>query len=362
MKINRFTIDDENSELMIRFLSLREQIYGEDYFYYPEAEIHRQLFGYYGMRPDYDFNLLLAETSDGVDVGRVLVGRCDRWPWAFFGFFECPDDPQCLESLMEAAGGVAADLGAVGLKGPIELNTFHNWMFLCNRDTSERWVGDPYHLPHYPRLFEKAGWEIAEQAVSGIFRPEEHERLVAKGPSAAEGLHREGYRIAYFGELPEETILTGIWEIVKDNFSPRFSLYVPIDLELFRAIHLPLLRSVEDPCSIIAIMKDDTMAGFAVSYSNFIERLCNPDGTKTRPESGSHTPTIFALKTMAVAGQFRGGPAYSGMMTTLAEHMQRTYGHHLAWRRTNIENPGTRKIQEASEITQTYATYSRGLS
>ena len=63
------------------------------------------------------------------------------------------------------------------------------------------------------------------------------------------------------------------------------------------------------------------------------------------------------MKSVAVAPAFWGKHVYLGLITTMAEHMKRTYRHTGAWRRTNVANPGTRLAQEMSEITHRYATF-----
>ena len=362
MKIHRFTLDTGTGEQLERFLGLRERLYSEEYFYYPETDLHSFLLGYYGQRPDYAFELLLAEQADGVDVARVLVGRCENWPWAFFGFFECADDPVVFSTLMDAACGVARRLGADELRGPIELNAMHNWMFLTSDDGSGRWVGDPYHKPHHPHMFEAAGWEPADQSISGIYRPEANERLVSNLPEAGDRLDREGYRLVRLGDVPEETLFEGIWDVVRASFTPELHRFIPVEYGLFREYNRALVPRLKDPHSLLAYMKDDTMAGFALSYENFIEDLCNPDGSKQRPLSAQPSKCRFALKTIAVAPDFRGSTVYTGLLATVGEFTQRRYGHGLAWRRTNVANPGTRNLREAGDIIHTYSTFRRGLS
>jgi hypothetical protein len=102
----------------------------------------------------------------GQPVGRISV-QIDRdfdkqWPSepgvAFFGFFECKDDPAVARALFEAAEAWARFKGRTRLRGPFTLDSKGECGLLVDGfDTPPR-IGTVYNRPYVGPLIESAGY------------------------------------------------------------------------------------------------------------------------------------------------------------------------------------------------------------
>lgn len=354
MKVRVFGPDD--GEQLERFLSLHERIYGGRPDYYPETASHRRIIGYYDGRSDYDVRLLLLEGDDGTPTGRVAVAACDHFDFVPFGFFECPDDSGAFEQLMERAADEARRLGASELRGPIDLNALHGWMFLEENASGERIIGDPYHEPYYPRLFREAGWEVGERQASGIVDEALHRTFVDELPDSLAAVEQEGLEIRNRNETDVEAHLPTIHRLVEDGYTAETNRYAPVDFEVFRASVSPILELVDDPESALFLFRGEAFVGFLLGYPNFVERLCGPGVAPT-------TRGRFATKSAAFDPAIQKGGGFRALSQRLAKHCDEVYGHRYAYRRLNLIGTygHARMVLDRSEVTQRYATYRRDL-
>ena len=361
MKIHRFGFRDGSPELRERFLELRESIHRDDYYFYSERATAVALLDYYSGRSDYSYRMLLAEAEGHGDVARLLVGCCEAYDFAFFGFFECPNDLACFRELMEAGCEVARELGARDLQGPIELNPFHGWMFLDDTATDARWVGDPYHRRFYPELFRRERWDVGDRSTSGVLRPAAHRAVMAARPEAMAALERQGMKVLRLGEVPEEDFLPEVWRLVSEAFTTQLHRYVPVDLPVFRLQTRPVLSRLHDPESLLLVYEGDSCRGFCLSYDNFIDRVCDPAGRRVPPAGRVPFASPFSMKTFGVDAGFRGRGVWKALFCSHAAHAEAVYRNRAAWRRTGVRNPGTQRLQADAFITETYVTFRRRL-
>ncbi|MBU0993137.1 MAG: hypothetical protein KJ737_11645 [Proteobacteria bacterium] len=358
--IHRFQVGQHSKELLDRFLSVRDAIYKDNYYYYAENDTHRLILEYYAKRPDYTFECLLAENK-GRDIARVLVGRCDAYSFGIFGFFECENNPYVFNQIMEEAFKVSREQGSREIFGPIDLNAFHNWQFLTQSITSERWIGDPYHQSFYPDLFFNAGWGKGESSFSGVIKPDHHETLMKIYPAVREEIEKQGIVIVNLNDIAIDDFMKPVYNLICTNFSAEDHRLAPVDYDVFEFQTRNLLSYMTDPNSLWLYYRDDELVGFLSNYHNFIDRVCNPDNQKKKPEGNEKNQPVFATKTVAVDRNFRGGALFKAIVMGISDYSMRTYGHPLAWRRSNIKHDYIRKLSGMSEITQRYITFKRPL-
>lgn len=359
-RVHRFSRDDAG--LLERFLALRERIYADDYFFYPDADQHRELIEYYSRRPDYSFTLLLAEAPSGEDLARMVVGRQAGLPWAFFGLFESVDNPDVFAALTAAAREIARDLGADQLVGPWDFNALHGWMFQLDAAGRERWVGDLYHCPYAPDLFRRAGWVVADEAVSGVLHAAEQDRLSRRFAAVPDRLRRKGFQLVRRFDLPDEDLLRLIWSLVGTSFTAGRHRYVPVEYEFFRATQLPVLRRLCEAEGVVGFLKDGALAAYGTAFANFIDDLCNPGGTKRPPPNVAREPPRYSVHATAVAPAYRGGILLAGLTIAGMRHAEARFGQPMAWRRTGVHNPGTTSFRDLSEILWRHVTFALPLA
>lgn len=359
-QIHRFRYGPGSQELFERFLDLRARMYADEYYFYPENETHRFLFDYYAQRPDYRYECLLLEDA-GEDIGRVMVGKCEAFPWVFFGFFECRADDAALHCLTAEILHVAKDYRAAEIRGPMDFNGAHGWQFLQTSTTAERLFGDPYHKAYYPDFFVHNGWEIEARSNSGILRPEAHTALMADFDRVADEFNRSPVRMLNMQTCPPEQFLPDIYRLISTNFAAEAYRYVPIEQTLFEIQTRSIMTRLKDPNSLILCYDGDRLACFTLSYCNFIDDLCNPLGNKPSPDPSQRQKPTFAVKTIIVDRPWQGGILYPYLNRWFSDYAYRTYGHPLAWRRVNASLHHAPRLIETSILTQKCVSFRHGL-
>lgn len=107
-------------------------------------------------------------------VGRIVAAVNDRLveregPVGIFGFFECLDDFEAAQALLEAASNWLKQQGMSKVRGPIDLSTHNGCLFLVEGFDTPPMVLMPYNPPYYPQFMEQAGWQKAQDAYSYNF-------------------------------------------------------------------------------------------------------------------------------------------------------------------------------------------------
>jgi GNAT superfamily N-acetyltransferase len=112
----------------------------------------------------------IALTADGKAVGRIGAAVNDRLiekeqqKIGLFGYFECIEAFHVAEALLEAACQWLHDQGMTTVRGPIDLTTHNNCLFLVEGFDSAPYIMMPYNPPYYPAFMEQAGWQKAKDA------------------------------------------------------------------------------------------------------------------------------------------------------------------------------------------------------
>lgn len=86
-----------------------------------------------------------------------------------FGFFECIPDFAVAQALLGAASGWLREQGMTKVRGPIDLSTHNNCLFLVDNFDSPPLIMMPYNPPYYPEFMEKDGWKKAKDAYAYNF-------------------------------------------------------------------------------------------------------------------------------------------------------------------------------------------------
>lgn len=149
-----------------RFIDLLWQVYRDDPVWAPPLRSHlrdrldprKTPFLRYGRA-----QLFLAE-RDGRAVGRISAHRNPlhdrRWDEraGFFGFFECLDDPEAAQALLQAAEGWLGDQGVDFIRGPVSFTMNDEAGCLVDGFDTPAAVGMPHGRPYYAALIEQNGY------------------------------------------------------------------------------------------------------------------------------------------------------------------------------------------------------------
>lgn len=114
-------------------------------------------------------------TTVSKPVGRIVAAVNQRLidregeNIGLFGYFECIDNFAIAQSLLDAASQWLRSQGMVKIRGPIDLSTHNNCLFLVDGFDSPPMIMMPYNPPYYPQFMEQNGWHKAKDAYAYNF-------------------------------------------------------------------------------------------------------------------------------------------------------------------------------------------------
>jgi hypothetical protein len=113
--------------------------------------------------------------SQGRAIGRIVAAVNDRLveregkPVGIVGFFECVNNFEVAQALIEKASEWLRSQGMAEVRGPIDLSTHIGCLFLADGFNSPPMIMMPYNPPYYPEFFEQDGWQKAKDAYAYDF-------------------------------------------------------------------------------------------------------------------------------------------------------------------------------------------------
>ena len=227
---------------------------------------------------------LLAVDASGVPVGRVLAHLYHRHNVrhgeraAFFGYFECRDDPEVARALIDAAREVGARRGCTVLRGPFNMTAMQEMGILVEGFHNAPVVDETYTAPSYPALLEAAGltrtFPVTTYRVPDLARTDpdalltdRHRALLADG--------RLHVRPANMRDYDREIEI--LRELLNDSFFDN-PYFVPITADEFRFQIGPFKR-VMDPAISLVAERDGVPVAFVVTLPDFNPLLKKMNGS-----------------------------------------------------------------------------------
>jgi hypothetical protein len=148
----------------------------------------------------------IAVTEDNVAVGRIVAAVNQRLieregeQIGIFGFFECVEDFAVAQALLNTACQWLREQNMTKVRGPIDLSTHNNCLFLVDGFGTLPAIMTPYNPPYYPQFVEQDGWYKAKDAYAYDFPldkplPKEFERayhVACKSGITFRPLHTKG--------------------------------------------------------------------------------------------------------------------------------------------------------------------------
>ena len=163
-----------------RFLDVPTLVYANDPYWVPplSSSIAKQFtpsnpFFQYGKLQQFIALFPKANTSQA--VGRIVAAVNQRLidregqNVGLFGFFECIPDFDVAQALLDAACQWLREQGMTIARGPIDLSTHNNCLFLVDGFDSPPMMMMPYNPPYYPEFMERNSWHKAKDAYAYDF-------------------------------------------------------------------------------------------------------------------------------------------------------------------------------------------------
>lgn len=162
------------------FLDVPERVYANDPNWVPpiRSSIAKQFapsnpFFEYGKLQQ--FIAISQGTNRAEAVGRIVAAVNNRLidgegnKVGLFGFYECIEDLAIAQSLLNTACTWLREQGMTVARGPIDLSTHNNCLFLVEGFDSPPMVMMPYNPSYYPEFIERDGWHKAKDAYAYNF-------------------------------------------------------------------------------------------------------------------------------------------------------------------------------------------------
>jgi hypothetical protein len=179
MNLNEFEIKavSTDSDRQI-FLDTPAKVYKNDSNWVPpiRSSIAKQLASENPFLAYGQFQQFIAVSKDsGEPLGRIVAAINQRLieregqNIGLFGYFECVDNLEVAQELLETASQWLRDRGMISIRGPINLSTHNSCLFLVDGFDSPPLMMMPYNPSYYPQFMEKAGWHKAKDAYAYDF-------------------------------------------------------------------------------------------------------------------------------------------------------------------------------------------------
>jgi hypothetical protein len=363
------------------FLDVPARVYANDpYWVQPlRSDVAKQLaptnpFFEYGKLQQFIAVNALSKTLRAPAVGRIVAAVNQRLiaregqNVGFFGFFECIPNFAAAQALLNAACEWLREQGMTIARGPIDLSTHNNCLFLVDGFDSPPAVMMPYNPPYYPEFMEMDGWHKAKDAYAYDFSLDK--------PLAAK--FEKAYRIACQSGITFRPLRTkgkefeqdaiGLYNLFNRTFANSWSSTPRTEAEFME--QAKSLRSLVDP-DIFPIAEDNgEMVGFFMGLPDYNIALKHVGGKLNGLGILKflwYRPQIDRARVIVICSL----PEYRRKMVPLALvylGMQGGSRKHKRYKRAELghayeDNIPSRKVIEASggKIYKTYRIYEKAL-
>ncbi|RMF59653.1 MAG: hypothetical protein D6743_16010 [Calditrichaeota bacterium] len=210
--------------------------------------------------------------QDGRVVGRIAAivnnnhNRAHNERTGFFGFFECIDNQDVADALLDAAAAWLKARGMETLRGPANFSSNDTWGFLLEGFDSSPVLLMPYNPPYYLRLVQEAGLTKLKELYAYYFDrdmpiPERFAALAKRTLQDKEIC----FRTLNLKDFKREA------EIVKTIYNEAWQAnwgFVPMTDEEF--MHMAKdLKSIVDPDIVFIAEVNGEPAGFSLSLPDY---------------------------------------------------------------------------------------------
>ena len=270
--------------------------------------------------------------------------RLDGGTPGLVGFFAARADapPEAARAVLAAAArALREDRGARVVVGPLDGTTWDAYRLALPEHGPLRFLPDIATPPHYPALFEAAGFSKLADYISTALAPDP--ATWARLDRAAARFAARGIRVEPFDPARAERDLLDAFAVARAAFARAF-LYTPIPAEGFLARYRPAVPRIAPEFVRIARDAAGAPAGFA--------------GALPTPLAPAGAPAL-GVKTLAI----RPAPALRGLGAWLVEDLHRRAadrGFRTVYHALMHESNGSANITaRAARVVRRYRLYIR---
>jgi hypothetical protein len=317
----------------------------------------------------------------GRPVGRITA-HIDfdfdkQWPSepgvAFFGFFECKDDPAVARALFDAAEAWARNKGRTSIRGPFSPDSKGEVGVLVDGFEHKPRIGTTYNQPYLPKLVEGAGYTKAKDLFAWWYVANSPiDRLTKKLADRTRALPNVTVRTMDLKHMRREVDI--VREVYNEAWHQNWS-FVPFTSEELEVIATEYKNFLDPEIALVAEV-DGEPAAICFAIPDLNEIIKDFDGELMRRPLNlvkllwrlKFTPPKAArLILLGVKEQYRASRKYGALVAVLYEEVARRgskrgyVGGELGWTLEDNDQINTGIERMGASRYKTYRVYEKQL-
>ncbi len=272
----------ETKSQRAKFIDFPHDLYANDPNYVPELFLAQDDLLNPKKHPFYQHSTAqpFLAYQDGEIVGRVLAiyntnhNAFNQVNEGQFGFFDCINDQEVANKLLETAEEWVKNKGANNIVGPINLSTNDTLGLLVEGFDRPPMVMMPYNFPYYMDLISKAGFDKKEDLRAYLVnKSTASQRSVLLLEKLEARLQRSGIILRQINLKDFKNEAEKIKVVYNKAWDKNLGFVPMTDAEFFYIAKD--LKMLVDPKYCIIAQKGDEIIGFALGIPNLNEILIN---------------------------------------------------------------------------------------
>lgn len=186
------------------------------------------------------------------------------------GAFVSVADPQAADGVLRAAATELRRSGARRILGPMDGDTWHHYRLNVGPYDKEPFVKEPWNPEYYPRLWESAGFSVAERYDS--FLVEEPGRVAEKQKRFYERCLKRGYRFEAITAKNYRRYLGCMYELSCEIFADNL-FYSAVSEAEFMRMYQPARALLKKGLSWMAYDSAGRASGYIFCYPDYAQAV-----------------------------------------------------------------------------------------
>ncbi len=284
------TVDGKGG--MKEFIEFQYALYKDDPLFVPQPRIavhdllNRKKHPFYKTA---DAEFFLAR-KDGKTVGRIAAiwnranNQYHEETAGFFGFFECVNDQQVANALLDRARLWTRERGATLLRGPVNPSTNYESGTLVEGFDSSPMVMMTYNPRYYPALLENAGLSKVKDLLAYVSHAQKIE-LNKIERVAQRALKQNGVTVRTIDMKDFAREVSRVWSVYSSAWAKNWG-FIPMSKEEFELMGKDM-KMILKPDLVLVGEKAGRTVGFALAL---------PDVNQALKPAGGHLFPLGLLK------------------------------------------------------------------
>ena len=198
--------------------------------------------------------------------------------WGFFGFFECEEDQEAADALLDTAEGWLRERGRDRMVGPMDFSTNHECGVLVEGFDRDPQILEFWHHPYYQGLLEGHGLEKAMDLLKWELRIGDREKVLPILFELAEKVEADpDITVRHMRKRDFENEVRGFMEVYNAAWERNWG-FVPLTDNELKHYAKELKPILDENWALIAEKRDGEVIGAALTLPDFNQVLKHLNG------------------------------------------------------------------------------------